>query len=81
MFSVGRSSKVDTEGQGFLDNSDTVKKVAQAQIYVVSEETLIKNLRIQRVKLRLSTISWLPSIAETPSIFLRLPLMLVKLRA
>ncbi|NBT48423.1 MAG: hypothetical protein EBT07_11540 [Actinobacteria bacterium] len=48
----GCSSSVDTEGQVFLDKSGSVKKIAQAQIYVITEEKVIKNLRNSTEKLK-----------------------------
>ena len=42
---VGCSSSVDTNGQVFIDTYGPATKVAQAQIYVLSEEALLNNLK------------------------------------
>ena len=42
---VGCSSSIETNGQVFIDTSGSASKVALAEIYVVSEETLVNNLK------------------------------------
>lgn len=42
---VGCTSSIETNGQVFIDTSGSATKVAQAEIYVLSEETLVNNLK------------------------------------
>jgi hypothetical protein len=42
---AGCTSSIETNGQVFLDTSGSATKVAQAEIYVLSEETLVNNLK------------------------------------
>jgi len=42
---LGCSSSIDTNGQVFMDSSGSATKVAQAEIYVISEESLVNNLK------------------------------------
>lgn len=42
---LGCSSSIETNGQVFMDSSGSATKVAQAEIYVVSEESLVNNLK------------------------------------
>lgn len=44
-FTVGCTSSIETNGQVFIDTSGSATKVAQAEIYVLSEETLLNNLK------------------------------------
>ncbi len=42
---LGCSSSVETNGQVFIDSSGSATKLAQTEIYVVSEESLVNNLK------------------------------------
>lgn len=45
VFVLGCSSSIETNGQVFIDTSGAATKVAQAEIYVLSEEVLVSNLK------------------------------------
>lgn len=58
---LGCSSSFETTGQVFVDSSSGPIKIAQADIYVLSEETIINNLKssVPKIKteyVRLSTV-------------------------